>query len=96
MLVDELKKLKHFEIVYCWSVKSIYLSDFDLVSFTFYGYHIRLRLTHLPKLEQVDMRQGAGVLFCNNLFDQISSCDLSMISLSLHMRFPQIVSWTSL
>ncbi|KAI3705654.1 hypothetical protein L1987_75893 [Smallanthus sonchifolius] len=45
-------KLKHFEIVECPFVVSVYLFDFDLESFTYIGRPIDLRL-RLPKLKNV-------------------------------------------
>ncbi|PWA38598.1 F-box domain, FBD domain, Leucine-rich repeat domain, L domain-like protein [Artemisia annua] len=78
--------LKHFEI---WShcvVQSIYLSDFDLLSFTYKGPSIDLRLTNLPKLNEVDMYEG--YVGCNprNVFDQISSCSVSLQALSIKIH----------
>ncbi|PWA79396.1 F-box domain, FBD domain, Leucine-rich repeat domain, L domain-like protein [Artemisia annua] len=74
-------KLKHFEIVGNNSLYSIYLSDFDLVSFTYKGCIIDLRLTNLPTLKEVDLRTDYNVL------DQISSCALSLQDLSLDFSY---------
>ncbi|GJW76806.1 putative leucine-rich repeat domain-like protein, partial [Tanacetum coccineum] len=56
--------LKHIEIVDCVWMNSIYLSDFDLVSFTckfLNGWPIDLRLTQLPKLKRLDIHGIKGM-----------------------------------
>ncbi|GJW22993.1 F-box domain containing protein, partial [Tanacetum coccineum] len=83
-------KLKHFKIVGQFCV-DIYLSDFDLVSFTYNGAVADLRLSHLPKLEEVDIYRVRWTLD-NNVFDQISSCALSLQVLSIDIDDPTLDS----
>ncbi|XP_071696097.1 F-box protein At4g09920-like [Rutidosis leptorrhynchoides] len=81
--------LKCFQIVdteYGY-VRSVNLSDLDLVSFTFRGYDIDLRLAHLPKLNELDLDLGGMKI--ENVFGRISSCVLSLQSLSLHVNQPE-------
>ncbi|PWA79395.1 F-box domain, FBD domain, Leucine-rich repeat domain, L domain-like protein [Artemisia annua] len=79
-------KLKHLEIVGFDSIYSIELSDFDLESFTYKGLSIDLRLTNLPKLKKVGLCPR-GERWPYNVFDQISSCALSLPALSLDLRY---------
>lgn len=82
-------KLKHFTIVSEWSVDSIYLSDFDLVSFTCKGSVTDLRLSHLPKLKEVDIDiDRVRVMLGTNVFDEISSCALTLQVLSINIDDP--------
>lgn len=91
-------KLKHFTIVSEWRVDSICLSDFDLVSFTCKGPVADLRLSHLPKLKEVDIdlkrvRVMLGtnvVMLRTNVFDQISSCALTLQVLSINIDVPKV------
>ncbi|XP_071710731.1 putative FBD-associated F-box protein At1g61330 [Rutidosis leptorrhynchoides] len=77
-------KLKHFEILETcgYFIRSIYLSDFDLESFTYSGGEIRLRFSHLPKLNKVDLGQ-----ICwwpvDKVFEIVSTCASSLQSLSI-------------
>jgi hypothetical protein len=82
-------KLKHFEIVGNNSVYSIYLSDFDLVSFTYKGCIIDLRLTNLPTLKEVDLYplRDWRPRTDYNVLDQISSCALSLQDLSFDFSY---------
>ncbi|XP_023748585.1 F-box/LRR-repeat protein At3g58900 [Lactuca sativa] len=77
-------KLKHFEIKGCSNIRSIYLYEFDLVSFTYKGPAIDLRLGHLPKMKELDICQGAEGLQ-NNIFRQIASCVSYIQVLSLNI-----------
>ncbi|XP_071711493.1 uncharacterized protein [Rutidosis leptorrhynchoides] len=87
------RNLKYFEIVdTCNNVKSIYLSDLDLVSFTFKGYTtytIDLRLALLTKLKEFEVDIDGGLLNINNVYSQIFSCALSPESLSIAVKNPQ-------
>ncbi|XP_076951750.1 F-box protein At5g03100-like [Bidens hawaiensis] len=69
--------LKHFEIMECPYVESIYLSDFNLESFTYMGGPIDFKLTRLPNLKNVVMSQGLAGLH-NNVFSRISCCASSL------------------
>lgn len=82
-------KLKHFKIVTHFCVDSIYLSDFDLVSFTCKGSVEDLRLSHLPKLKEVDIYR-VRVMLDTNVFDQISSCALTLQVLSINIDDPTV------
>ncbi|XP_076951761.1 putative F-box/FBD/LRR-repeat protein At4g13965 [Bidens hawaiensis] len=81
--------LKHFEIVECPSVASIYLSDFNLESFTYMGGPIGFTLTGLPNLKNVVMSQGL-VALNSNVFRRISSCASSLQALSLKIFHPMV------
>ncbi|GJR92698.1 F-box domain containing protein [Tanacetum coccineum] len=74
--------LKHIEIGAKYSIESIYLSDFDLVSFTLIGCVSKLRLSHLPKLKEVDICDGY-VISDSNVSNHLSSCDSSLQVLSI-------------
>ncbi|KAI7752293.1 hypothetical protein M8C21_012806 [Ambrosia artemisiifolia] len=76
--------LKHFKLVGCFGFESISLYGFDLVSFTYSGDEIELRLTDLPKLKELDIGE-VSVGFENNVFSQISSCALYLQVLVLDM-----------
>ncbi|PWA47821.1 F-box domain, FBD domain, Leucine-rich repeat domain, L domain-like protein [Artemisia annua] len=78
--------LKHFEIMSRLTVESIYLSNFDLVSFTYKGPPIDLRFTNLPKLNEVDMYEGYVGRNPHNVFDQISFCSVSLQALSINIH----------
>ncbi|KAL7582392.1 hypothetical protein Lser_V15G44109 [Lactuca serriola] len=80
----EALKLKHFEIKGCSNIRSIYLYEFDLVSFTYKGPAIDLRLGHLPKMKELNICQGAEGLQ-NNIFSQIASCVSYIQVLSLNI-----------
>ncbi|PWA61788.1 F-box domain, FBD domain, Leucine-rich repeat domain, L domain-like protein [Artemisia annua] len=77
--------LKHFEISSRHAVESIYLSNFDLVSFTYKGPAIDLRFTNLPKLNEVDMYEGYVGCNPHNVFDQISFCSVSLQALAINI-----------
>ncbi|GKD80789.1 F-box domain containing protein [Tanacetum coccineum] len=82
--------LKHIEIVDCVRMNSIYLSDFDLVSFTckfFNGWQIDLHFTQLPKLKQLDIHGIKGME--NNVLSDISSCALFLEALSISIYHPE-------
>ncbi|PWA36795.1 F-box domain, FBD domain, Leucine-rich repeat domain, L domain-like protein [Artemisia annua] len=82
--------LKHIEIVDCLWMNSIYLSDFDLVSFTcnfFNGWSADLHLTQLPKLKQLDIHEIKGME--NNVLSDISSCALFPEALSISIYHPE-------
>ncbi|XP_071711311.1 putative F-box/LRR-repeat protein At4g15060 isoform X2 [Rutidosis leptorrhynchoides] len=77
-------KLEHLEILdrKSYSIRSIYLSDFDLESFTYAGGEIDLRFSHLPKLNKVDLGQVHWWIG-DNVFDRLSTCASSLQSLSI-------------
>ncbi|XP_076906725.1 putative F-box/FBD/LRR-repeat protein At4g13965 [Bidens hawaiensis] len=83
--------LKHFEIVECPGMASIYLSDFNLESFTYMGGPIDFSLTRLPNLKNVVMSQGHEGLN-SNMFSRLSSCASSLQDLSLKIYHPMISS----
>ncbi|GJW24710.1 F-box domain containing protein [Tanacetum coccineum] len=74
--------LKHIEIGAKYSIESIYLSDFDLVSFTLIGCVSKVRLSHLPKLKEVDICDGY-VISDSNVSNHLSSCASSLQVLSI-------------
>ncbi|KAJ0934336.1 putative F-box domain, FBD domain, leucine-rich repeat domain superfamily [Helianthus annuus] len=80
-------KLKHFEIVECPHVVSVYLSDFGIESFTYVGQPIDLHLSGLPNLKNVVMSQGLAGL-SNTLFGQILSCASTLQTLSFKIYHP--------
>ncbi|KAJ0577074.1 putative F-box domain, FBD domain, leucine-rich repeat domain superfamily [Helianthus annuus] len=80
--------LKHFEIVHCRDLQSLYLSDFDLVSFIYKGRPIDICLTNLPKLKEVNLSQALPGLD-NKVFNQVSSCASSLQALSITFRRPE-------
>lgn len=84
-------KLKHLEIVDCSPVKSVLLSDFDLVLFIYKGPSMDFRFADLPKLKEVDIDKGL-VGFENNVFRQISSCASSLQTLSFTIPRPKVSS----
>ncbi|CAI9302662.1 unnamed protein product [Lactuca saligna] len=69
----------------CSNIRSTYLYEFDLVSFTYKGPTIDLRLAHLPKMKELDICLGAEGLQ-NNIFRQIASCVSYIQVLSLKER----------
>ncbi|XP_071734617.1 putative F-box/LRR-repeat protein At5g38386 [Rutidosis leptorrhynchoides] len=77
-------KLKHFEIEnYCHSVSSIYLSDFDLESFTYVGQRVDLSLSRLPKLKKLNLGK-VNWLVVDDVVARLSlSCASSLESLSV-------------
>ncbi|KAI7726506.1 hypothetical protein M8C21_027165 [Ambrosia artemisiifolia] len=77
--------LKHFKLVACSGFESISLYGFDLVSFIYQGPEIKLHLTDLPKLKELDIGE-ISVGLENNVFCQISSCALYLQVLELDMR----------
>lgn len=86
-------KLKHFEIVHCFGIISIYLSDLNLTSFTYKGSDIFLHLAHLPKLKDVEINIDRGHEERNNiLLGQISSCCPSLQSLSINIYSSMVSS----
>ncbi|GJU16723.1 F-box domain containing protein [Tanacetum coccineum] len=78
--------LKHFNISSPSVVQSIYLSDFDLLSFTYKGPSIDIRLTNLPKLNEVDMHEGCVARNPRTVFNQISTCSVSLQALSIKIH----------
>ncbi|MFS7937686.1 putative F-box domain, FBD domain, leucine-rich repeat domain superfamily [Helianthus anomalus] len=81
--------LKHFEIVHCRDLQSLYLSDFDLVSFIYKGRPIDICLTNLPKLKEVNLSQALPGLD-NKVFNQVSSCASSLQALCITFRRPEV------
>ncbi|XP_071711935.1 putative F-box/LRR-repeat protein At4g15060 isoform X2 [Rutidosis leptorrhynchoides] len=76
-------KLKHFEISEGgYSVKSIYLSEFDLESFTYVGGEMDLRFSDLPKLNKVDLGQVQWWVG-DNEFEMLYPLASSLQSLSI-------------
>ncbi|XP_071709756.1 putative F-box/LRR-repeat protein At3g42770 [Rutidosis leptorrhynchoides] len=71
------------------SVRSVYLSDLNnLVSFTFRNSdRADFRLAHLPNLKEVDLQFGRFDI--HNVFIQMSSCALSLQSLSITVLQPE-------
>ncbi|XP_071713598.1 F-box/FBD/LRR-repeat protein At5g22700-like [Rutidosis leptorrhynchoides] len=85
----ECRNLRHLEIVDAYKyAKSIYLSDLDLLSFTFKGYYIDLLFARLSKLKELDL--DVVRLNINNVFRQISLCALSLESLSITVKKPEV------
>uniref|UniRef100_A0A251UNN1 Putative F-box domain, Leucine-rich repeat domain, L domain-like protein n=1 Tax=Helianthus annuus TaxID=4232 RepID=A0A251UNN1_HELAN len=82
-------KLKHFEIVECPHVVSVYLSDFGIESFTYVGQPIDLHLSGLPNLKNVVMSQGLAGL-SNTVFGQIFSCASTLQTLSFKIYHPMV------
>ncbi|PWA60318.1 FBD domain, Leucine-rich repeat domain, L domain-like protein [Artemisia annua] len=79
--------LKHFEVVHCFSMESIHICDFDLVSFTFHGRPIDLRLRNLTKLRELNL--GHQFVLENNVLGQISAFASSLIILSFRIYSPK-------
>ncbi|KAL7584433.1 hypothetical protein Lser_V15G44108 [Lactuca serriola] len=84
----EALNLKHLEITNCCEVESIYLYEFNLVSFTYNGQAIDLHLTNLPMLKELDIGQGLAGLKAN-VFGKISSCFSYIQALSFKIRQPK-------
>ncbi|KAJ9545690.1 hypothetical protein OSB04_025397 [Centaurea solstitialis] len=91
LYVDDGKlKLKHLEIVDCPKIKSIYLSSFNLVSFTYKGRlrAVRLVISNLPCLKFWDI--GEGVIgLKNRVFSQFDYCLSYLDVLSLEITRPK-------
>ncbi|KAF5790427.1 putative F-box domain, leucine-rich repeat domain superfamily, F-box-like domain superfamily [Helianthus annuus] len=87
-VVGRCLNINHFEIVQCFDLESLYLSDFDLVSFIYKGLDIDLCLTNLPKLKKVSIYQGPAALE-NNVFNQISSCASSLQDVTITFCRPE-------
>ncbi|XP_071713594.1 F-box/LRR-repeat protein At5g02910-like [Rutidosis leptorrhynchoides] len=85
---EQARNLKRFEIVGNFHLKSVCLSNLDLVSFTCKGFHIDIRLAHISKLKELELD------FCfssiNNVFNQISACALSLQYLSISVDEPLV------
>lgn len=65
--------LKNIEITNCREVESIYLYDFNLISFIYKGQAIDLGLTDLPNLKELNIGRGLAGLK-TNVFGKISTC----------------------
>ncbi|XP_071711715.1 uncharacterized protein [Rutidosis leptorrhynchoides] len=86
--VDErARNLKRFEIKGNYHLKSICLSNLDLVAFTCKGFHIDLDLAHLSKLKELEL--DISFLSFNDVFNQISACALSLQYLSISVDEPE-------
>lgn len=83
--------LKHLEITNCCEVESIYLYEFNLVSFAYNGQAIDLHLTNLPMLKELNIGQGLAGLK-TNVFGKISSCFSYIQALSFKIRQPKVSS----
>ncbi|PWA89484.1 Nnf1 [Artemisia annua] len=64
--------LKHLKLKSIMGFESVDLYDFDLVSFTSEGSVRELRLTDLPMLKELNIKNNR--LLHNNLFSEMSSC----------------------
>ncbi|KAI3817824.1 hypothetical protein L1987_11622 [Smallanthus sonchifolius] len=80
--------LKYFEIVFCFGVKSIEITDSNLESFSYLGPGIAIKLNNLPKLEEISIGEGYSG-FENNVFGQISCCISHLQILTLDIYRPE-------
>lgn len=81
--------LKYFEIVFCFGVKSIEITDSNLESFSYLGPGITIKLNNLPKLEEISIGEGYSG-FENNVFGQISCCISHLQILTLDIYRPEV------
>lgn len=80
--------LKYFEIVFCFGVKSIEITDANLESFSYLGPGITIKLSNLPRLEEISIGEGYSG-FENNVFGQISCCISHLQILTLDIYRPE-------
>lgn len=80
--------LKYFEIVFCFGVKSIEISDSNLESFSYLGPGITIKLSNLPMLDEISIGEGYSG-FENNVFGQISCCISHLLILTLDIYRPE-------
>ncbi|CAI9302661.1 unnamed protein product [Lactuca saligna] len=80
--------LKHLEITNCCEVESIYLYDFNLISFIYNGQAIDLGLTDLPKLKELDIGRGLAGLK-TKVFGKISTSFSYIQALSFKIGRPK-------
>ncbi|CAH1430695.1 unnamed protein product [Lactuca virosa] len=80
--------LKHFEIVFCFGVKSIEIKDVKLESFSYLGPGITMKLSNLPLLQEISIGEGYSG-FENNVFGQISCCISHLQILTLDIYSPE-------
>nr|XP_043610226.1 FBD-associated F-box protein At5g22730-like [Erigeron canadensis] len=80
--------LKYFELVFCFGVKSIEITDLNIESFSYLGPGISIKLSNLPMLDEVSIGEGYSG-FENNVFGQISCCISYLQVLTLDIYRPE-------
>ncbi|XP_076951783.1 F-box/LRR-repeat protein At3g26922-like [Bidens hawaiensis] len=78
--------LKHFKITFCVNLRSLYISDFELESFTYKGKPIDLQLANLPTLKESNI---SGLFRLENVFNKISSCLSSLQAVTFTIYHPK-------